>query len=208
MRSDLCDVPEWLNVSRETTDRMKFFHALVLKWGKAINLVARTGQAEIWQRHVLDSAQLIQFIPDSARELCDLGSGGGFPGIVIAILAQEVLPNLNVTLVESDKRKAVFLGQAIRELQIKSTVKMCRIEQLPQQSADVISARALSPLVELLPFAARHLRLGGVAIFPKGASAANEVEEARRAWTFQLDAQSSRTSADAKILILKDIAHV
>jgi 16S rRNA (guanine527-N7)-methyltransferase len=208
MRSIIGDNTGRLDVSRETLDRLEMFGSLVIKWNKAINLIAKSSEAEIWQRHIVDSAQLIEFIPKNAQTLCDLGSGGGFPGIVIAVIAREILPDLTVTLVESDKRKAVFLGQAARDLGLSVSVKSCRIEDLPAQNADVISARALSALVELLPFAVRHLKLGGTAIFPKGSSATREIEIARREWAFDLSGKSSRTSEDGRILVLKEIVHV
>lgn len=200
--------PGQLDVSRETLDRLEAFGSLVLKWNKAINLIARSSQSEIWRRHIIDSAQLIDLIPKDARTLCDLGSGGGFPGIVIAVVAKEILPDLRVTLVESDKRKAVFLGQAARDLGMDVAVKTCRIEDLPAQNADVISARALSALVELLPFAERHLKPGGIAIFPKGNAATQEIEVARQRWSFDLSEKPSRTSEEGKILVLKEIVHV
>ncbi|MGV8952093.1 MAG: 16S rRNA (guanine(527)-N(7))-methyltransferase RsmG [Cypionkella sp.] len=202
------EVPGWLNVSRETLEKLYQFQRLVEKWNGAINLVAKNRIAEIWDRHILDSAQLLYCAPAGAEKWCDIGSGGGFPGIVIAIIAQSEYPALRVTLVESDQRKAVFLRQASRELDLEVTVAMDRIENLAPLSADILSARALSPLIELLPMAKRHLKDTGTAIFPKGAAWEQEVSMARNDWSFHLENRSSHTSDAAKILILKDVEHV
>ena len=171
MNRDKVELPAWMNVSRETLDRLFSFCDLVEKWNPAINLISKSGIAEIWNRHIIDSAQLFQQMPDRAREWCDLGSGGGFPGIVLAILAKQLQPNAQVILVESDRRKSVFLAQASRLLDIDVRVKTQRIEELEPQNADVLSARALAPLSDLCGYAYRHLKPDGVAIFPKGAAA-------------------------------------
>lgn len=199
------NVPAWLNVSRETINKLRAFQDLVVKWNPAINLVAKNRIAEVWERHILDSAQLAVFLTEDTLNWCDLGSGGGFPGIVVAVLAQQSHPDLIVTMVESDQRKSVFLQQAVRHLELSSLVKSVRIESLAPQSAAIVSARALAPLADLLPHALRHLKPGGKAIFPKGSGSDIEVALARRSWTFTLTEQQSKTSADGKILVLKDI---
>lgn len=200
-------LPDWLNVSRETFTKLVTFQRLVEKWNPAINLIAKNRMSELWERHILDSAQLIRFCPPDTRRWSDLGSGGGFPGLVIAILAQDHLPQLRVTLVESDRRKAVFLKQAIRELDLSAEVEAIRIEHLPGLRSQVVSARALASLSDLLPLVNQHLGPGGVAILPKGANAGHEVSEARRTWSFSLEEHSSFTSLDSRILILRDILH-
>lgn len=207
MNVSLGGAPQWLNVSRETLDKLRAFQNLVLKWNPTINLVAKNRISDIWERHILDSAQLGSLISEDATAWCDFGSGGGFPGVVVAVLAQQTRPELIVTMVESDQRKAVFLKQAVRELGLSSLVRAIRIENLQPQAASIISARALAPLVELLPHALRHLQHGGCAIFPKGMGSETEVVQARRDWTFTLSVHQSRTSAEGKILILKDIAN-
>lgn len=208
MKASQYDVPSWLDVSRETVEKLVLFQELVEKWNNTINLVAKGQASEIWIRHVLDSAQLIDHMPSNTRTWCDLGSGGGFPGIVIALIAQAHFPNLLVSLVESDKRKAVFLSQAARELGLDVKVETCRIEELLPQAADVVSARALSSLSDLLPLAMRHLKRDGTAIFPKGLSVDREIELAQREWRFNISEHLSHTSVGAKILVLKDIEHV
>lgn len=205
MNRDKVELPAWLNVSRETLDRLFSFCDLVEKWNPAINLISKSGIAEIWNRHIIDSAQLFQQMPDRAREWCDLGSGGGFPGIVLAILAKQLQPNAQVILVESDRRKSVFLAQASRLLDIDARVKTQRIEELEPQNADVLSARALAPLSDLCGYAYRHLKPDGVAIFPKGAAAQLEIEQAQKLWRFDYSLTQSYTDPTAHILSVRGI---
>ncbi len=205
MNRDKVELPAWLNVSRETLDRLFSFCDLVEKWNPAINLISKSGIAEIWNRHIIDSAQLFQQMPDRAREWCDLGSGGGFPGIVLAILAKQLQPNAQVILVESDRRKSVFLAQASRLLDIDVRVKTQRIEELEPQNADVLSARALAPMSDLCGYAYRHLKPDGVAIFPKGAAALLEIEQAQKLWRFDYSLTQSYTDPTAHILSVRGI---
>lgn len=199
--------PDWLDVSRETLVKLDAMLALVEKWNPAINLVAPRSLPDAWQRHVMDSAQLFQFIPPHARDVADFGSGAGFPGLVLAILAQEMLPNLHMTLVESDKRKATFLSQAARQLDLSVTVLTERAENLPPLLVDVVTARALAPLTALCAIAARHLAATGIAIFPKGTQWEQELAEAAAEWQFQVHHKKSETDTEARILTLKGIQH-
>lgn len=197
-----------IDVSRETLDRLKGFVALVEKWNPAINLVAKSTLPDIWQRHVADSVQIWQHAPADARAWLDLGSGSGFPGIVLAILAKEHSPKARFTLVESDQRKATFLRTACQTLGLTADVLAERIERLAPQSADVVTARALAPLAKLCELAGPHLAPGGVGLFPKGAGHAEEVAEARKGWKMDLEIRPSLTDPDAVILKLKALAHV
>jgi 16S rRNA (guanine527-N7)-methyltransferase len=199
--------PDWLDVSRETLVKLDGLLALVEKWNPAINLVAPGSLPDAWQRHVIDSAQLFPFIPPLARELADFGSGAGFPGLVLAILAQASLPNLHVTLVESDRRKATFLSQSSQQLDLSITVLTERAEVLPPLSADVVTARALAPLVTLCGIADRHLKGGGIAIFPKGTQWEKELAEAATHWRFDHQHKQSQTDPTARILTVKGIRH-
>lgn len=203
----MSDAPEWLNVSRETLADLQSFRDLVLKWNPAINLISKKSVDDIWERHILDSAQVFDYFPDSPQLWCDLGSGGGFPGIVVAILAKEIRPGMSVTLVESDRRKGTFLREAIRALDLNATVEITRIEDLTPQNADVVSARALASVADLLPHIFRHLTTTGNAILLKGAGASDELAKARQDWSFDDSSHTSRTSLDGQILILKDITH-
>lgn len=193
------------NVSRETFAKLQTFEALVRKWTPAINLVSKNTVRDLWDRHIVDSAQLFAFCPANARWWVDFGSGGGFPGVVVAILAETALPDMRVTLVESDLRKATFLRQAALALKLEISVLSDRVESLPSLQADVVSARALAPLSDLLALTVRHLQPHGTAIFPKGARAADEVAQARTVWAFDIDSRTSLSEADATILVIRNI---
>lgn len=195
-------------VSRETLDRLKKLEALLAKWNPVINLVARSTIGKTWDRHILDSAQLFDLAPPDSRKWVDMGSGAGFPGLVIATLAADLRPQLSVTLIESDQRKATFLQQASRDLELETTILAERIELAPAQSADVLSARALANLSALFQFSNRHLGAGGLALFPKGASWREEVEHARKDWQFELTPHTSATDPQGVILAVKALSHV
>ena len=199
--------PPWLDVSRETLAKLEAMLVLVEKWNPAVNLVASGTLPVAWQRHTLDSAQLYALAPPTARHWADLGSGAGFPGLVVSILAQDTHRDLAVTLVESDKRKAAFLMQTARELQLPVRVLTDRAESLPALSADVLSARALAPLPALCGLALRHLAPDGIALFPKGAQSAAELKEAAQHWHFERNTVPSKTDADGQIILIKNIRH-
>lgn len=199
--SDLVD----LNVSRETEAAVETFEALVRRWNQAINLVSKASVPHLHERHTLDSAALFAFCPDGSKHWVDLGSGGGFPGIVIAILAREQKPGLRVSLVESDTRKATFLRTAAHDLGLQVTVLNQRIESLPPLAADVVSARALAPLTDLLAHAERHLRKGGTAIFPKGVRHSEELANALTSWEFEEESHPSPSEPGAAILVIRNI---
>jgi 16S rRNA (guanine527-N7)-methyltransferase len=192
-------------VSRETFAALQQLESLVQRWTKAVNLVSNASLRDLWQRHIEDSAQLLAFCPQNAQSWLDLGSGGGFPGLVVAILAREARPNLRVTLAESDQRKATFLRQAAQGIGLNVQVSNSRIESLEPANADVISARALAPLTHLLAFAERHVTLDGVAIFPKGARFEEEIAEARKSWDFDVDVHPSLSEPEAAILVIRKI---
>lgn len=195
------------DVSRETSDRLESFAQLVRKWTAKINLISKNTVDEIWDRHIRDSMQLLDLAPDFDH-WADLGSGGGFPGVVIAILAKQRAANPTFTLVESDLRKAAFLRTAVRELDLDAEVLAERIENLPPLSADVLSARALADLTTLVSFADVHLAPTGTAIFPKGRNWRAEHEKAQEAWSYSLSPVDSQTDEDAAILLIKDIKRV
>lgn len=197
-----------LDVSRETLDRLNRFEALLGKWNPAINLVSRSTIPQAWDRHIVDSAQLFDLAPKESETWLDLGSGGGFPGLVIAALAADLRPSLRVTLVESDQRKATFLRHAATEMRISPTILSARIESIPPQASSIVSARALAPLSTLLTFLERHMSPSGIALFPKGANWQEEVEAARKEWHFDLDTRPSLTASEAVILSVKAVSHV
>lgn len=198
-----------VDVSRETFDRLLALQALLEKWNPAINLVARSTLAEAWTRHIADSAQLYRLAPAALPHWADLGSGGGFPGLVIAVLAAEQDPARRITLVESDQRKSTFLRQAGREMALTNlSVLTDRIENVPALQADVISARALAALPALCGFAARHLAPSGLALFPKGAQYQDELAAASRDWRYDVTTHPSETDPSAVVLAMKAIQHV
>lgn len=202
---DAWKTPEWLGVSRETERALAAFCQLVIKWNPAVNLISKSTVNDVWYRHLLDSAQLFSLADTDAKSWVDLGSGAGFPGLIIAILAAEHRPDLTVFLVESDRRKAVFLSQAVRQLGLSAQIICERIEKLSPMNAEILSARALASLDVLCGYARQHLIKGGAAIFPKGAAFANEIDDARQRWSFSVSVTPSKTDPVASILVLKDI---
>lgn len=192
------------DVSRETLDDLTHFHDILLKWNRKINLVSKSSAADIWNRHIWDSYQLAALAPHAPTWL-DLGSGGGFPGVVVAIHAKHERQDQTISMVESDQRKCAFLRTAVRELGLNAQVHSARIELLSPQRADVVSARALADLAELLNFAHRHLAFGGTALFLKGETWENEVEVARQTWSFEMRVNKSITNPKAAILEIKEI---
>lgn len=159
------------DVSRETTDRLNTYVALIQKWTGKINLVAPSQVDHLWTRHILDCLQIAPLLPASATSITDIGSGGGLPGLVLAIHDKEYCPQRHISLVESDQRKAAFLRTVIRELDLNATVFAERIEKVDIPPADVVTARALAPLARLLELAAPLIKPDGLAIFAKGQAA-------------------------------------
>ncbi|MFC3057440.1 16S rRNA (guanine(527)-N(7))-methyltransferase RsmG [Paenirhodobacter populi] len=197
-----------VDVSRETLERLEGFEQLLIKWNGAINLVSPHTIRQIWSRHFLDSAQIFDLSEGRSGLWMDIGSGGGFPGLIVAILAAEKRPDLSVMLVESDRRKAAFLTTAAVKLGLKVTVKADRIEALPPANCDILSARALAPLSDLLGYAARHLAKDGICLFPKGIRWRDELAEAAKNWSFSHEQFPSLTDKDAVILKMKEPVHV
>jgi 16S rRNA (guanine527-N7)-methyltransferase len=195
------------NVSRETMDCLTHFEQLVLKWTRKINLVSQSDAALIWERHILDSVQVFDHAPIGDHWL-DIGSGGGFPGIVAAILSQKGTPIRRFTLVDSDQRKCVFLRTAARELGLKVTVIAERVQDLAPIGSDIFTARALSSLDSLLHHAERHLSPTGAALFPKGATWEREHLDAKKNWSYDLEVIESKTNSAATILKIKELSRV
>ncbi|WP_025051802.1 16S rRNA (guanine(527)-N(7))-methyltransferase RsmG [Sulfitobacter noctilucae] len=196
-----------INVSRETMQKLEAFASLVQKWTPKINLVSKHSLDDLWARHIWDSAQLLELAPQQGRWV-DLGSGGGFPAIIIAILSPEKGHDHELIMVESDQRKSVFLRTALRELNLSGTVISERIEEIEPLGALILSARALADLTILLGYADHHLAEGGTALFPKGARWEKEAQVATDKWSFSSESFRSKSHPDAAVLKIKDIVRV
>ncbi len=176
-------------------DRLDRFATLLLRWNRTLNLIAPRDAPVVWQRHIADSLQLIPLMPVGIARAIDLGSGGGFPGLVLAIAT-----GVQFDLIESDRRKASFLRTAIAETEAPAVVHDCRIEAADVPQAGLVTARALAPLPRLLPLAVRLLAPDGVGLFLKGSRVDEEVAEASLDWDMTVARTPSVTSADGAIL--------
>ena len=195
-------------VSRETLAKLQVYADTLIKWNPKINLVAKSTIDVLWDRHIVDSLQIMRHIPKGPQHIVDIGSGGGFPGLVLAIASAEAHPESSITMIESDQRKSAFLRTVLRETGVSATVLTERIEKAPAQGADVLTARALADLSTLLEFAERHLKKEGTAIFLKGKNWRTELQKAREVWQFDCDEVTSETNVEAVLLVIKGIERV
>jgi 16S rRNA (guanine527-N7)-methyltransferase len=187
-------------VSRETLTRLEAYSDLLTRWSARINLVGRDTLADLWRRHMLDSAQLRPFVPDNAQSLIDLGSGAGFPGLVLAILGVS-----GVELVEADSRKAAFLREAVRITGANAAILPCRIAVVPPRAVDVVTARALAPLDRLLDLAQSFISPTTICLFPKGERAEQELTLARKRWTMMASMHASIADPRGVVLRLHEV---
>ncbi|WP_299661290.1 16S rRNA (guanine(527)-N(7))-methyltransferase RsmG [uncultured Ruegeria sp.] len=193
-----------LDVSRETFDRLASYVALLERWNPKINLVSRNSLKDIWVRHIQDSIQVFR-IAEGAHHWVDLGSGGGFPGMVCAIMAIEEAPMTRFTLVESDQRKSAFLRTVVRESGANCSVISRRTEAIEPLGADILSARALADLTTLMSFCDRHLSNDGTALLPKGETWEKELTEACKEWKFEAEPIRSLTEPQSVILKIRGV---
>jgi 16S rRNA (guanine527-N7)-methyltransferase len=177
--------------------RLHAFAALLRRWNSTLNLIAPRDIDVLWERHIADSLQLVPLMPQGVTRGIDLGTGGGFPGLVLAIAT-----GVPFDLIESDRRKASFLRTAVLETGAAASVHCCRIEQATVPAAALVTARALAPLPRLLPMVARLLTTDGTCLLLKGAKAQEELEAAGRDWTMTVEQSPSRTSAEGVVLRL------
>ena len=192
------------NVSRETFSPLAAYVALLLKWNSTINLIGPATENDVWTRHIDDSSQLVALVPSNATSLVDLGSGAGLPGMVIAMSR----PDMQVTLVEQDQRKAAFLKEAKRMLGLANvTVEAIDIAKL-QGKFDIITARALAPLTILLGMAQPLMKEGALCLFPKGANHTNELSEAAEKWQFEYTLKPSATNAVSSIITITKLTQI
>jgi 16S rRNA (guanine527-N7)-methyltransferase len=193
-------------VSRETSDRLDRFVAVLLRWQQRINLIAPSTERSVWTRHIADSLQLVGLAPE-ARVWADLGSGGGFPGLVIACALAET-PGARIHLVETNIKKIAFLREAVRATGAPAIVHAAKIEDFaaaPPEPMDAVVARALAPMPKLLGLAAPLLKSGAVGVFPKGQDVAAELTEASKSWKVQASLTQSLTDPKAQIVVVREL---
>jgi len=187
------------HVSRETLDRLRRFAQLLVKWQGAINLVAADSLDDLWRRHMLDSAQLRPFLPDPTWTLADIGSGAGFPGLVLAIMG---VPGVH--LIESDSRKCIFLAEAARQTGLDPmrdlAIHNVRVENLRDLVVDAVTSRACAKLDLLLEYAVPLLKPAGACVFLKGAKAAEELTEAQESWHMHVERFASLSSPSGVVI--------
>jgi 16S rRNA (guanine527-N7)-methyltransferase len=186
-----------------SADRLRLFAALVEKWSPKINLVSKTDLKLIWERHVQDSLDLLPFIPAGITRAIDLGSGAGFPGMVLAIAT-----GIEFTLIESDTRKAAFLMEAARLTGASAKIINARIEAANAPPAGLVTARALAPLDKLLGLAAPLLTEDGICLFPKGPAVEVELTAARALWHMEAERFPAPLGGQKCILKVSRIRHV
>jgi 16S rRNA (guanine527-N7)-methyltransferase len=194
---------ELVPVSRETATKLDDFISCLLKWQRKMNLIAPSTVGQLWTRHVADSLQLLQLAP-TARKWIDLGSGGGFPGLVIA--AALAGREGSVDLVESNAKKAAFLRETARQLQLPALVHAVRIEDFVSQYADspeIVTARALAPLAGLLGYVEPLMKKGAQALFPKGQDVEAELTTASKYWKIEARLAPSLTDARSRIVVVE-----
>lgn len=196
---------EKYNVSRETFESLKRYQSLLIEWQAKFNLVSQSSLDDAWNRHFLDSVQLFQYVPETAKTLVDFGSGAGFPGMVLAIIAKEKTPYLKVTLVESVKKKTLYLKEVAEKTETQVAIVNERIENLSPQKVEVITSRAMTSLAELLGYAFPFCKKETICIFPKGKKYAEELAEAHKKWLFKCSIEPSEQSEEGRILIIKNI---
>jgi 16S rRNA (guanine527-N7)-methyltransferase len=196
-------------VSRETLARLEVYATELERWQKTINLVAPSTLPQVWQRHFADSAQIAALAPAKSKTWVDLGSGGGFPGLVVAIMLAPA-GNTRVTLVESDTRKAAFLRQVARTVGVPVDILAERVEQAATRAnlkgADVVSARALAPLSRLFEWIQPMAGPETVLLLPKGRDVAAELQGAEVKWNFDFELVPSLTDPDGRIVVVRRLS--
>lgn len=197
------DLSEYRNVSRETSEELETYVHLLLKWNQKINLIGRSTEDDIWQRHIKDSIQLNQYIPEGVSRLIDLGTGAGLPGIVIAILRKDVY----ITLVESNTKKTSFLLHIKQQLKLNNvTIINKRIESIKiDDKFDVITSRALASLSDLFAYTIEFSQKNTLCIFPKGSKLEDEIKDAKQNWLFEEEIRKSEVEQNSYIMLVRNI---
>ena len=202
--ADLIEVGDHFNVSRETIEKLQIYENLLLKWNLSINLVSKTTLQTAPVRHFADSIQLWT-LRENFETWVDIGSGAGFPGLVLAILSGG---HGDFHFVESDARKCAFLRNVSRETNSPVTVHTQRIEEFDAVKADVLSARALASVGQLFSYTENILKPDAICLYLKGQNCDSELEEASRSWTYEAEKFASQTDVNGTVLRIKDIARV
>jgi 16S rRNA (guanine527-N7)-methyltransferase len=188
-------------VSHETLARLKAYADVLADWNARHNLVAKSTLPDLWRRHFWDSAQLAPLIPDTARTVADLGSGAGFPGLVLATMR----PDLAVTVHEATTKKCSFLRAAADHMGLQINIKNARIEDLPRHPFDVVTARALAPLPQLLEYAQKFTAPHGICLFLKGQNVGSELTQAHKYWNMKASQVPSQTDPSGAIVIVREL---
>ena len=194
-----------LNVSRETLSSFYEYKTLLYKWNEKINLVSKNTLVDIWERHFLDSGQVIKHVDASGKRWVDVGSGAGFPGLVVALLLRDRKIDCDLVLVEKNPKKGFFLKEVIRKLNLSVEVVNDNIDILEPLNADILTARAFSELNNLIEIAFRHRKKEGICLFLKGENYRIELDKTLNYWFFDYDIVDSLSSSSGKIIRVKKI---
>jgi 16S rRNA (guanine527-N7)-methyltransferase len=195
------------NVSRETLGRLKLFTGLLEDWNARLNLVSSNSLQDVWRRHIWDSAQLADLIPSEATSLVDLGSGAGFPGLVLALILRERAA-VRTVLYEATTKKCSFLNEAAVRTGAPVEIRNGRIENAEREPFDLLTARACAPLEKLLGYAQAFQAPETINLFLKGQSVAVELTEARKSWNMEAIRHPSRSDPSGVILEVRELRHV
>jgi 16S rRNA (guanine527-N7)-methyltransferase len=188
-------------VSRETLARLKAYSDVLTDWNAGHNLVAKSTISDMWRRHFWDSAQLVPLIPSTAQTIADLGSGAGFPGLVLAAM----LPELAVTLHEATTKKCMFLRDAAARMGLQVGIENARMEDLSHRPFDVVTARALAPLPRLLEYAQKFMATQSICLFLKGQNVGVELTEAHKYWNMKASQIPSQTDPSGAIVVVREL---
>lgn len=203
---DINQITSEYNVSRETFIKLQEFAELLKEWNQKMNLVSRNSLEVLWERHILDSMQLVNYIPDTAKNILDIGSGAGFPGIVLAILLQEKMPQTKLTLVESITKKTIYLNDVCTKLELSNVVvKNARVETALLHKPDIVTARAVASLNVLCGYVYKIGKNNTESLFLKGQSYREEIKEAQKFWNFDVKIFTNKYCEDGVVLKISRI---
>jgi 16S rRNA (guanine527-N7)-methyltransferase len=207
MTSEQQEFLKFYSVSQETIHSLSVYEEMLVEWNGKFNLVAASTLPAIWTRHFSDSAQLFNLIPESAKTLADMGAGAGFPGLVLAIMSKGAGHKIHITEIESTGKKADFLQAVTDKLSLNVTIRRDRVENIRDLKADIVTARALKALPELLKYANYLAHKDTICLFPKGKALAEELTGARKKWIFKEEIHPSQSDDSGHILVLKSLRY-